>query len=92
MHTSGERLHDGEVVRRAIQIQRAIDGFKGEPFTFTMMLKQTELPKGTLHRYLTIFVEEGVLERDMRFRTYRQVPAEYVKRAIWFQSLVKQSV
>jgi len=73
MHTSGKRLHDGEVVRRTLQLQRVIHTFQSDWFSLTMVIKQTGLPKGTIHRYLTIFVEEGILERHLHLHTYRQV-------------------
>lgn len=72
MHTSGERLHDGEIVRRTLRIKRTIEGFKGKWFGITMVANKTGLPKGTIHRYLAIFVTEGILERHLHRPQYRE--------------------
>ena len=76
MHTSRERLHDGEVVTRTIRLLRTIEAFKGKWFGITMVANQTGLPKGTVHRYLAIFVSEGILERHLHHPQYRKTEEE----------------
>lgn len=64
MHTNGERLHDGDIVRRTVTLLQAIDSYHGGWFHLRDIARKTQLPASTTHRYLTILKELAVVEQQ----------------------------
>ncbi len=53
-----------ESARRTLLLLRVVNGRRGRWFSLSEVAHATGLPNGTLHRYLNLFVEEGILERS----------------------------
>ncbi len=51
-----------EGARRALAILRAVNARRGQWFGVTEIATAVNLPKGSAHRYLSVFVEEGILQ------------------------------
>ncbi len=64
----------GETIRRTLLILRTISVFQGKWFKLTDLAAKTGLAPSTTHRYLTVLVEEGVLEQEEMFSRYRAKP------------------
>lgn len=78
MHTNGERLHDGDIVRRTVILLQVIDSYHGEWFRLRDVARKTQLPASTTHRYLTILKELAIVEQQdlqpaLHYLCYRKV-------------------
>ncbi len=56
-----------EGARRTLAILRAVNARRGKWFGVTEIASATGLPKGTTHRYLTVFVDEGILQHEQGY-------------------------
>ncbi len=54
----------GETVRRTLMLLRKISEYRGQWFRLTDLANRTGLPKSTLHRFLAVFCEENILEKN----------------------------
>jgi DNA-binding IclR family transcriptional regulator len=63
MHTNGEQLRDGDIIRRTITVLKAIDSYHGGWFRLSDIARKAQLPASTTHRYLTILKELAIIEQ-----------------------------
>lgn len=65
MHRSGKQPEESmEGVRRTLAVLQAVTARRGRWFGVSELSTALNMPKGTLHRYVSVFVEEGILQHS----------------------------